>query len=63
MVQRFKLRHVPCSMKQAGKSLRITEWVEDELVAALEEQNHENLFGSFSFNDFRWNHILVATSC
>lgn len=38
MVQRFKLRHVPCSMKQAGKSLRITEWVEDELVAALEEQ-------------------------
>ena len=38
MVQRFKLRHVPCSMKQEGKSLRITEWVEDELVAALEEQ-------------------------
>ena len=38
MVQRFKLRHVPCSMKQEGKRLRITEWVEDELVAALEEQ-------------------------
>ncbi len=31
MVNRFQLKHVPCSMHQEGKWLRITEWTEDEL--------------------------------
>jgi conjugal transfer pilus assembly protein TraW len=31
MVNRFQLKHVPCSMHQEGKMLRITEWTEDEL--------------------------------
>jgi conjugal transfer pilus assembly protein TraW len=31
MVSRFQLKHVPCSMHQEGKMLRITEWTEDEL--------------------------------
>jgi conjugal transfer pilus assembly protein TraW len=36
MVQRFKLKHVPCSIVQDGKNLRITELVENELKEALQ---------------------------
>ena len=31
MSSRFQLSHVPCSLAQEGKMLRITEWTEDEL--------------------------------
>ena len=34
MVDRFQLKHVPCSMHQEGNQLRITEWTEDELEDA-----------------------------
>lgn len=35
MATRFQLTHVPCSMIQDGKNLRITEWVEEELKDQL----------------------------
>ena len=35
MTKRFQLTHVPCSLAQDGKSLRITEWTEDELLAEV----------------------------
>jgi conjugal transfer pilus assembly protein TraW len=31
MTSRFQLSHVPCSLAQEGKMLRITEWTEDEI--------------------------------
>jgi conjugal transfer pilus assembly protein TraW len=39
MAARFQLTHVPCSMTQEGRHLRMTEWVEDELKTELEEKN------------------------
>lgn len=32
MATRFQLKHVPCSMTQEGKLLRITEWTEKEIA-------------------------------
>ena len=35
MTKRFQLTHVPCSLAQDGKRLRITEWTEDELLEEI----------------------------
>ena len=40
MVSRFQLKHVPCTLRQEDKMLRITEWTEDEL------ENSESLVNS-----------------
>ena len=38
MATRFQLTHVPCSMTQEGRYLRMTEWVEDQLKTELGEK-------------------------